>query len=55
MKLSKVQDMYAFLSEILVNSTKKVEYLEREKLNIKEKVMKMCFHMHVLKTIAQKE
>jgi hypothetical protein len=37
MKLSKVQDAYAFISEVLIKSTKKVEYLEREKLNIKKK------------------
>ncbi len=54
-KLSKVQDMYAFLSEVLVKSTKKVEYFEREKLNIEEKVIGMCFHMHVLKTTTQEE
>ncbi len=40
---------YAFLSEILVELAKKVEYLEREKLQIDEKVMGMHFHMHALK------
>jgi hypothetical protein len=47
--------MYAFLSEILVKSTKKVEYFEREKLKIEEKVIGMCFDMHVLKTTTQEE
>ncbi len=54
-KLSKVQEVYVFLSEILIKSTKKVEYLEREKLNIEEKITRMHFHMHVLKTITQEE
>jgi hypothetical protein len=31
------------------------EYFEREKLNIEEKVIGMCFHMHVLKTTTQEE
>ncbi len=54
-KLSRVQDVYAFLSEILVKSTKKVEYLEREKLKIEEKVTGMHFHMHALKIATQEE
>jgi hypothetical protein len=54
-KLLRVQDVYAFINEILVKSTKKVEYLEREKLKIKEKVTWMHFHMHALKIIAQEE
>jgi hypothetical protein len=47
--------VYAFLSEILVKSTKKVEYLEREKLKIEEKVTGMHFHMHALKIATQEE
>jgi hypothetical protein len=40
-ELSRVQDVYAFLGEMLVKSTRKVEYLEREKLKIEEKVIRM--------------
>jgi hypothetical protein len=54
-KLSRMQDVYAFLDEILVKSAKKVEYLEREKLKIEEKITRMCFHMHVLKITTQEE
>jgi hypothetical protein len=54
-KLSRMQDVYAFLGKIFVESTKKVEYLEREKLKIEEKITRMCFHMHVLKIAAQEE
>jgi hypothetical protein len=29
--------------------------MEREKLKIEEKVTRMCFHMHVMKTTTQEE
>ncbi len=54
-KLSRMQDVYAFLGKILVESTNKIEYLEREKLKIEEKIIHMCFHMHVLKIAIQEE
>jgi hypothetical protein len=53
-KLSKMQDVYAFLGKILFESTNKVEYLERENLKIEEKITRMCFHMHVLKITAKR-
>ncbi len=51
-KFSKVQDVYAFLGEILAQLVKKVEYLEGDKHKIFEKLTRMCFHMHVLKLVA---
>jgi hypothetical protein len=56
MKLSKVQDAYAFISEVLIKSTKKVEYLEREKLNIKKKSKEdvlpyACFENNILRGV----
>jgi hypothetical protein len=39
----------------LVELAKKVEYLEREKLNIEKKVMGLCFHLHIMKIRAQEE
>jgi hypothetical protein len=44
-KLSRMQDVYAFLGKILVESTKKVEYLEREKLKIEEKITSVSICM----------
>jgi hypothetical protein len=54
-KVSRMQDVYVFLCKILVESTNKVEYLEKEKLKIEEKITWMCFHMYVLKIAIQEE